>query len=132
MNVTGGCFCGHITYQAAVDPGRVYICHCTDCQRRSGAAYGVVVGVSGGQFRLLSGTLKTFDKVADSGNVRAPAFCPECGTRIHATTPGNPDGFMGLRLGTVNERDQLKPVAQAFCDSAQGWVMDLRTIPRLD
>ena len=131
MNVTGGCFCGHITYQATVDPAQVYICHCTDCQRHSGAAYGVVVGVPGGQFQLLTGTLKTFNKIADSGNVRVLAFCPECGTRIHATPDGNPDGFMGLRLGTVNERAQLKPVAQAFCDSAQDWVMDLRTIPRL-
>lgn len=132
MQVTGGCFCGHVTYAATVDPGRVYICHCTDCQRHSGAAYGVVVGVVDQRFRLLSGTLKTFDKLADSGTVRALAFCPECGTRIHATSVGDPDGFMGLRLGTVNERDQLTPKAQAFCRSAQHWVMDLRPIPRFE
>ncbi len=84
------------------------------------------------RFRLLSGTLKTFDKVADSGTVRALAFCPECGTRIHATSVGDPDGFMGLRLGTVNERDRLAPTAQAFCRSAQGWVTDLRAIPRFE
>ena len=39
---------------------------------------------------------------------------------------------MGLRLGTVNERDRLTPKAQAFCRSAQGWVMDLRAIPRFE
>ena len=129
MNVTGGCFCCHVSYEAAVDPAQVYICHCTDCQRHSGAAYGVVVAVEAGSFRLLSGALKTFDKIADSGTVRALAFCPECGTRIHATSAGDPDGFMGLRLGTVDQRDQLKPVAQAFCHSAQDCVMDLRAIP---
>ncbi len=132
MQVTGGCFCGHVTYAATVDPEQVYICHCTDCQRHSGAAYGVVVGVADRRFRLLSGTLKTFDKVADSGTVRALAFCPECGTRIHATSVGDPDGFMGLRLGTVVERDRLTPKAQAFCRSAQGWVTDLHPIPRFE
>jgi len=45
MEITGGCFCGHVTYAATVDPEQVYICHCSDCQRHSGAAYGVVVGV---------------------------------------------------------------------------------------
>ncbi len=132
MDVTGGCFCGHVTYAATVDPEQVYICHCSDCQRHSGAAYGVVVGVVERRFRLLSGTLKTFDKVADSGTVRALAFCPECGTRIHATSVGDPDGFMGLRLGTVHQRDRLTPTAQAFCRSAQGWVTDLRSIPRFE
>jgi hypothetical protein len=130
MNVTGGCFCGYVTYEATVDPAQVYICHCTDCQRHSGAAYGVVVGVEAGKFRLLSGMLKSFDKTADSGTIRVLTFCPECGTRIHATSAGDPDGFMGLRLGTVDQCDRLKPVAQAFCRSEQGWVADLRSIPR--
>jgi len=132
MEVTGGCFCGHVTYAATVDPEQVYVCHCSDCQRHSGAAYGVVVGVVDRRFRLLSGTLKSFDKLADSGTVRALAFCPECGTRIHATSVCDPDGFMGLRLGTVNERDRLTPKAQAFCRSAQDWVTDLRSIPRFE
>jgi hypothetical protein len=131
MDVTGGCFCGQVTYRATVDPAQVYICHCTDCQRHSGAAYGVVVGVPGGRFELISGSLKTFTKIADSGNLRVLAFCPECGTRIHATSAGDPDGFMGLRLGTVNERARLRPAGQAFCQSGQDWVTDLRSIPKL-
>jgi hypothetical protein len=131
MNVTGGCFCGHVTYTATVDPERVYICHCTDCQRHSGAAYGVVVAVVDQQFQLLTGKLKTHDKIADSGTVRALAFCPECGTRIHATSPGRPSDMMGLRLGTVDQRDKLPPTGQAFCGSAQDWVDDLRGISKL-
>ncbi len=131
MQVTGGCFCGHVTYQATVDPARVYICHCTDCQRHSGAAYGVVVAVVDQQFHLLGGALKIHTKTADSGTRRALAFCPECGTRIHASSPDNPSDMMGLRLGTVDQRAQLPPKAQAFCHSAQDWVEDLRGIPKL-
>ena len=29
MKVTGGCHCGHITYEAEVDPATVRVCHCT-------------------------------------------------------------------------------------------------------
>ena len=132
LDITGGCFCGQITYAATVDPSQVFICHCTDCQRNSGTAYGVVVSVAPGQFRLLSGTLKTIDKLADSGTTRVLAFCPDCGTRIHATSAGDPDGFMGLRLGTVDQREQLPPVAQVFCRSALSWVTDLQALPRFE
>ena len=132
MKVDGACFCGHVTYEAEVDPDRVAICHCTDCQTHSATAYGVVVGVVDGQFRLLSGTLKVFDKTADSGTVRALAFCPECGTRIHATTVGEGSPFFGLRLGTVRQRDRFTPKMQVFCRSAQDWVQDLTSVPRFE
>lgn len=132
MKVDGGCFCGHVTYEAEVDPESVTICHCTDCQTHSGTAYGVVAGIVEGKFRLLGGTLKTFDKVADSGTVRALAFCPECGTRIHARTVGEGSAFFGLRVGTIRQRGRLKPKRQVWRRSAQDWVDDLSSIPSID
>ena len=132
MRIDGNCLCGHVTYEAEVDPESVTICHCTDCQTHSGTAYGVVVGVVDESFRLLSGGLKTYDKIADSGTVRALAFCPECGTRIHAKTVGEGSSFFGLRLGTVRQRDSLQPCRQVWCRSAQNWVSDLRAIPQFD
>ena len=132
MQIDGGCLCGHITYEAIVDPDKIVICHCTDCQTHSGTAFGVVVGVADGQFQLLSGTLKTFEKIAESGTRRALAFCPECGTRIHATTVGDGSAFFGLRVGTVNQRDQLTPKLQVWARSAQGWLEELASIPKFE
>ncbi|NNE23285.1 MAG: GFA family protein [Rhizobiales bacterium] len=130
MRIDGNCFCGHIRYEAEIDPSMVVICHCTDCQTHSGTAFGVVVGIVNDEFHLLHGKLKTYEKIADSGNVRALAFCPQCGTRIYARTPGDASKFFGLRVGTVRQRDQLKPTRQAWCDSAQDWVQDISAIPR--
>ena len=42
MQVDGGCHCGAIAYRAEIDPARVAVCHCTDCQALSGSAYRVV------------------------------------------------------------------------------------------
>ena len=67
MKVDGNCLCGHITYEAEVDPESVIICHCTDCQTHSASAYGVVVGVVDEKFRLLSGAFKTYQKTLVSG-----------------------------------------------------------------
>ncbi len=132
MKIDGSCLCGHVTYEAEIDPERVIICHCTDCQTHSGTAYGVVAGIVDEKFRLLSGALKTYEKIADRGTVRALAFCPECGTRIHAKTVGEGSSFFGLRVGTVRQRDKLKPSLQDWCRSAQDWVSDLRSIPQID
>lgn len=132
MKIDGGCLCGQVTYEAEVDPDRVGICHCTDCQINSGSAYAVVVRVCGNSFKLLTGKLKSYQKIAESGTVRALNFCPECGTRIYSTTVGEGTDFFGLRAGTVRQRNQLKPSVQIWCRSAQDWVMDLRTIPQFD
>lgn len=130
MKVDGRCLCGAITYEAEVDPALTTICHCTDCQINAATAYGVVVPVRDGQFRLLSGTLKTYDKTAASGRIRTLAFCPDCGTRIHASTPNDPDAFFGLRVGTVTQRAELTPKRQVWCQSALPWVFDLTDVPR--
>ncbi len=129
MNVDGTCLCGHITYEAEVDPDATIICHCTDCQTNSGTAFGVVVGVVDNNFRLLTGTLKTYIKIADSGRRRTLAFCPECGTRIYARTEDDPSAFFGLRAGTVRQRNRLTPTMQAWTASARDWVFDLSGIP---
>jgi hypothetical protein len=131
MNVDGKCLCGHVQYEAEIDPKTTLICHCSDCQNHAATAYGVVVGIVSEQFSLKSGDLKFYDKIADSGNVRSLAFCPNCGTRIYARTPGDSSKFFGLRVGTVRQRDQLKPRLQIWCRSAQDWTSDLSAIPQL-
>jgi len=32
MRIDGQCHCGLISYEAEIDPEKVMICHCTDCQ----------------------------------------------------------------------------------------------------
>lgn len=125
-----GVLCGQVSYEAQVDPARVAICHCSDCQTHSGTAFGVIVAVVGAGFRLTSGRLKTFEKIAKSGRVRALAFCPDCGTRIHASTPGDAEAFFGLRVDTVRQRARLVPRVQVWCRSAQPWVAGLEDIPK--
>ena len=129
MKVDGACLCGQVSYDAEIDVERVAICHCTDCQVNSGTAFGVVAHVIDGRFTLLSGTLKEFEKIAESGRVRKLSFCPECGTRIHARTDGDPSAFFGLRVGTIRQRRALQPKIQVWSRSALPWVCDLPTIP---
>lgn len=130
MRIEGGCHCGYITYEAEVDPDTVGICHCTDCQTLTGSAFRVVVPARTDGFTLLTGKPKIYVKTAESGNKRAHAFCPECGTPIYATAVSDPQVF-GLRVGTARQRAELRPKRQIWCRSAQAWVMDLKSITQI-
>lgn len=132
MKVDGACLCGHVKYEAEVDPQRVALCHCTDCQINSGCAMGWVVAVVDDRIELKSGALKIFVKTAESGRRRALGFCPECGTRIVAKPVDGEEGITTLRAGSVRQRDQLRPRAQLWARSAQPWIDDLRELPKLD
>jgi hypothetical protein len=132
MHIHGGCHCGNISYEADIDPEKVIMCHCTDCQTLSGTAFRTVVFVPESQFNLLKGSLKTYVKTADSGNKRAQTFCPECGTHIYATSVGGDERVLGLRVGTAGQRGVLRPKKQYWCRSALDWVTDLSAIDSVE
>ena len=130
MKIDGGCHCGNITFVAEIDPDKVTVCHCTDCQVQTGSAFRVVVRAPKDKFEFRGGKPKTYIKTAESGVKRVQAFCPECGTPIYSTNVGEPQVF-GLRIGTIRQRGELRPVRQQWCRSALGWVMDLRDVPQV-
>ena len=63
MKIDGRCHCGKITYEAEIDPLKVMVCHCTDCQTMSGSAFRTVVFTREGTFSLLSGEPKIYVKI---------------------------------------------------------------------
>jgi hypothetical protein len=67
MKITGSCHCGAIACDRDVEPERVGVCHCSDCQKLTASAYRVTVGVSRDAFRLLRGAPTVYVKTADSG-----------------------------------------------------------------
>jgi hypothetical protein len=130
MKVDGHCLCGFINVEAEVDPERVTICHCTDCQTATGTAFRVSIPAPGATFKV-TGEPTIHVKTAESGNKRAQAFCPKCGSPIYSTTPGDgPQASYMLRVGILRQRDQLTPRRQIWFRSARNWVTGLAGIPR--
>ena len=131
MKVTGACHCGAIAYEAQVDPARVGICHCTDCQKLTGSAYRVSVGAAREGFRLLRGAPTIYVKTGDSGARRAQAFCGNCGSPLFTYDADRPDDY-GLRVGCIDQRAQLAPRRQIWCRSALPWALDIHARPGRD
>lgn len=132
MKVDGGCHCGNIRYEAEVEPTKVVICHCTDCQTLSGSAFRTVVPTQEGTFRLLSGAPKVYVKTGESGNQREQAFCSDCGTPIYSAPLGSGPKVVGLRVGTLRQRDQLIPGDQFWYRSSQAWLSRLPMMKKME
>lgn len=126
MRIDGSCHCGRITFEAEIDPDKVGLCHCADCQTLSGTAFVAFVPVPRESLRL-RGEPRHYVKTAESGSRRAQAFCPDCGSRLYATTEKDPQVY-NIRIGTVRQRAQLAPKTQLWCRSALPWVMNLATV----
>jgi len=131
MKVEGRCHCGEITYEAIVDPEKVTICHCTDCQMLTGSAYRATVPAPKETFSLRAGQPKTYVKTAESATQRVHAFCSSCGTPIYSAALADPPTY-SLRVGCLRQRANLRPTKQQWCRSALSWAMNLETIPQLD
>lgn len=131
MKVDGQCHCGAIRYTAEIDPERVVVCHCTDCQTLSGSAFRTVVFTLEDAFELVTGEPRIYVKIADSGNERAQAFCADCGSPIYATAVGEGPKAYGLRAGTLTQRAELAPARQVWCRSALPWTQDLGDLPQV-
>ncbi len=127
--ITGGCHCGDVRYQASVDPKNVRICHCIDCQKISGSAFRSIVISEPNSFNITKGLAKEYIKVAESGNHRAQGFCQNCGSSLYATTEAKTNRIYGIRLGSVDQRDEFTPKYQIWSRSAAPWIKDLAKIP---
>ena len=134
MQVEGSCHCGKLAFRAEIDPGKAFICHCTDCQTMSGAAFRMAVRTPAENFTLLSGTPRTYVRVAESGRKRAQVFCGDCGTHIYATSADD-DGepkLYGVRVSLLKERASIAPKRQFWARSAQDWIGSIGTLPEIE
>jgi hypothetical protein len=129
MHVTGTCHCGAITFEADVDEGRVFTCHCTDCQVIASTAFRFGAIVRRETFSM-SGLYAEYAKIGTSGQRRMQVFCPTCATGIYSYSPDSAAPFLSLRLGGVHQRAQLTPVHQLWYGSALPWVARLSEIPQ--
>lgn len=130
MKVDGECLCGACTFTAEVDPGRVVLCHCDDCQRQSGCAFRTIALVDRASFRLGKGRLQTWVKTSESGAKRVLAFCPDCGTHVYGAPPEGQPGPMSLRVGALAQREALPPMGQVWCRSRLDWLDGVNDLPR--
>lgn len=101
--IEGKCQCGQVSYQLKAAPQMVAACHCTECQKLATAPFSVTAMVKAEEIDF-SGEMSEWRRPAESGNVNAAKFCPNCGNRIYHFDPELPE-LIKLKLKPVNLKD---------------------------
>jgi hypothetical protein len=71
-------------------------------------------------FRVLSGEIGSFTKVADSGHELTRHFCRNCGSPLFGTSPAHP-GRVYVRGGIIDQPTLVRPGSQSWCRSRVAW-----------
>ena len=121
-NLDGHCLCGKVSYAADTEPVMTVACHCEHCQRQTGTAFSIIVGVPETSLKFANDdTLKTYKDKGESGNAVYRRFCSNCGSPIVTSVETVP-GVAWIKAGTLNDKSWLHPVSHIWCDSAQAWL----------
>lgn len=116
----GRCLCGATQYRVTEEPLTVYACHCTNCQKRSGSAFGLSMWVRRSALEVTKGEAAVHHSFGADGSPRQGRVCGQCGTRLWSEPPKHA-GLSILRPGTLDDTSWLKPVAHIWTRSAQSW-----------
>ncbi|KAK7937281.1 Mss4-like protein [Apiospora aurea] len=85
--LTVRCQCGHVSFPTPTAQRiALFHCHCTECQKQSGSAYGTsAIYPAAGLFPLsteLEQKLGCYTRPTDSNRTMRCWFCLECGSRL--------------------------------------------------
>jgi hypothetical protein len=114
----GSCSCGTVKFQVRAPFKTAGYCHCTRCQRRSGALWALNGFVDADGFAIVDGrqSLRTYQP----SDGFPKSFCINCGGHLFA---GNLDGggIVAVRLGAVHGDPGIRPRWHQFVASAPEW-----------
>ena len=117
--VGGHCNCGGVRFELTAPLTLAGYCHCTRCQRRTGAGASAQAPVERGHLRFLAGEelLRAWQH-PDGGYLKL--FCSECGSHLFSRSPDDPDQ-MSVRLGVLDGDPGVRPSFHQFCENAAAW-----------
>ena len=117
LPLTGGCLCGGVRCEVVEAPESASYCHCTRCQRRTGAAASAQTRVRPGALRIVAGEELVREWAPSDG--WAKCFCGTCGSALWSRDPAS--GALGVRLGAFDSDPAVRPAYRQFVAYAAAW-----------
>ncbi|KAI1755112.1 Mss4-like protein [Xylaria castorea] len=126
MSRTGSCLCGGVKVEMRGDPFVKNVCHCSSCQKFTGAAYGLTAGYKTEQVTFTEAepsVMKTYaDTSPESGDVLKRSFCGKCGSPVRVQPASRPD-MLVVPVGIIDgDKAAFKPDMEFYCRGRADWV----------
>lgn len=114
------CCCGSLRAEAIGEPALVAVCHCLECQRRTGSSFGVSAYFPRQQVRT-AGTSKLYVRGSDSGRKIEAHFCRNCGSTVFWYAEFAAD-LIGIAIGAFADPSMPWPTLSVSETTRHSWV----------
>jgi hypothetical protein len=117
---TASCSCGQLRVTAEGEPVRVSMCHCLECQKRTGSAFGAQSRFPRERVRI-EGSATKWSRVGDDGGKATFSFCPTCGTTVYYEIDDQPE-LLAVTLGSFADPMFPPPRFSVYESRRHAWV----------
>jgi hypothetical protein len=119
----GGCTCGAVRFRMLTSPLFVHCCHCTWCQRETGASFALNAMIESNRVETLRGEVEVVDTPSNSGKGQRISRCPKCRIAVWSNYAGAGDKLRFIRVGTLDHPERCPPDIHIFTSTKQPWVV---------
>jgi hypothetical protein len=114
------CSCGQLNLTIEGEPARISMCHCLECQRRTGAVISNQASFRREQITF-AGKSTAWTRTAESGNAITFHFCPTCGSTVYVEGQGFP-GYIAVAIGNFADPGFPAPTISVWQESRHSWL----------
>jgi len=120
MDRNATCACGQLRVTCRGEPRLVSLCHCLDCQKRTGSTYGIAAFFTRDQVTA-EGRTSTYTRPSDSGFDVTFRFCPTCGSSVYWEPARMPE-LIAVAAGAFADPSFPVPTQSVWNERRHPWV----------
>jgi len=114
------CTCGELKATCIGEPVRVSMCHCLNCQRRTGSAFSLTSRWPAERVTV-EGTSHAYRLTGDEGSTATFRFCPSCGATVYFESDGIP-GMISVPVGAFADPTFPPPQVSVYGVRKHPWI----------
>lgn len=121
------CSCGQLRLTCEGEPVRISICHCLECQKRTGSVFATQARFAR-EHVMIEGRTAQWTRLGDSGQSATFNFCPVCGATVYWEPSGMPD-FVAIAVGAFADPNFPPPHVSVYEERQHPWALAAGQLP---
>lgn len=121
MKHEASCSCGQLKISYSGEITRTTMCHCFQCQKRTGSVFSVQTRLEKNK-ATISGESKIYTRVGDEGSEIHFHFCPKCGSTVYYESDWLKDNI-AVPIGAFSDPTLPAPAQDIYRDRKHHWVL---------
>lgn len=117
--ISGGCACGAVRYESNAEIEFSFSCYCRKCQHATGTGHASSFALPVEAVKM-TGRIKEYTSVSDSGAATFSGFCPECGSPMTSRTARFAERLY-FYAATLDQPSIFQPEFRFYEEAALPW-----------